>query len=53
MDANNTHREKARWELHKNNVCCLGQILKAIPNKTAIVWPPTFNETNHLSKTDS
>ena len=36
------HRvEKARWELHKDAVCCFEQILEAAPHKTAIVRPLT------------
>ena len=27
MNANKTHGEKARWELHKNVMCCFPQIL--------------------------
>ena len=41
MDANKMPREKARWDLHKNATCCLGQILKIIPSKTAAIRPFT------------
>ena len=27
------HREKARWELQKNVICCFERILKATPTK--------------------
>ena len=27
MDANKTHKEKARWELHKNATICMEHIL--------------------------
>ena len=33
MDANETHGEKARWEIHKKTTCYLEQILKAKLNK--------------------
>ena len=52
MDVNKTHRDKARWELHKNVKCCLEQILEAIPHKTAAIWPPTSHLSNPPSKTD-
>ena len=49
MDANKT-REKARWELQKNAMCCFKQILEATLDKTEAVWPLTSYLTNHLSK---
>ena len=52
MDTNKTQREKARWELHKNAMCCLEQILEAILHKIAAVLPPTSRLTNHPSKTN-
>ena len=30
------HREKTRWELHKDTMCCFKQILEAAPNKTVL-----------------
>ena len=36
LDANETHGEKARWELHKNDTCDFEQILKASPHKTDV-----------------
>ena len=39
--------EKARWELHKNASCCLGQTLEATPHKRATVELPVSNLTNH------
>ena len=50
MDANKTHREKTRWELDKNAVRYLQQLLEVTPNKIAAVQPPTSNLTNHSSK---
>ena len=41
MDAGLAHREKARWELHKNAMCYIEQILEATSHKTAAVRPPT------------
>ena len=38
------HWEKARWELHKNAVCCFE------PHKTAAVWPLTSHLANHSSR---
>ena len=52
MDPNITHREKGRWQLHKNAVCCLQQILEAMTHKAAAVQTPTSHLTNHLSKTN-
>ena len=49
MDTNKMHREKGRWELHKNDVHCLKQILKATLARLA-VQPPAFHFINHSSK---
>ena len=51
LDANETHREKARWKLRKNAMCCFEQILKATPYKTKSVRPLTFYLTNKTNKT--
>ena len=32
-----TLREKARWELHKDDTCCFEKVLEAAPHKTAAV----------------
>ena len=50
MDINKTQSEKARWEQHKNVICCLEQILEATLHKTANVQLPTSHLTNHPSK---
>ena len=42
---------KARWELHKDAVCCFEQILEAAPHKTATVLPPASHLTSHPIKT--
>ena len=34
QDVNETHGEKARWELHKNTTHYFEQILEAAPHKT-------------------
>ena len=44
MDANKTHGEKTKWELHKNAMHCFEQ--------TTIQQPLTSNLTNHPSKTN-
>ena len=31
LDVNRAHREKSRWERHKNATCCFKQILEATP----------------------
>ena len=49
MDVNKMHRQKARWELHKNS-CYFEQILKATPHKTAAVWPLTSHQKNNPNK---
>ena len=35
MDAHNTNEEKARWELHKDAMCYLEQILEATPPQSS------------------
>ena len=52
MDANKMHREKSRWEQHKNARCCFEQIPGAKPNKTAGVQPLTSHLISHISKTN-
>ena len=46
------HREKARWELHKNAIGYLEQIQKATPYETTAVQPLTSYHKKHLSKTN-
>ena len=56
MDANKTHREKARWELHKNAMYNSEQILEATPHKTAAVQPLTShfkNYTRHVWRSEN
>ena len=50
MDANKILKEKARWELHKNAVNYMKQILEAKPHKTTLVRPLTSSLKNHPSK---
>ena len=44
MDADKTHREKARRELHKNATSYIEQILEATPHETT----PVRLLTSHL-----
>ena len=46
MDSNETLREEAIWELHKNTTSCFENILKAALYKTVTVRPLT-HLTNH------
>ena len=48
---NKTHWEKAWWELHKNALYCVEQILEKTPHKTATVQPLASHLTNNSSKT--
>ena len=48
LDFNRVPGEKARWELHKDAVCCFEQILETTPNKTPTPTP----HLNYLSKID-
>ena len=49
MDADKTHREKARRELHKKAKSYIEQILEATPHETA-ERPLTSHLKNHPSK---
>ena len=51
MDADKTHSEKARLELHKNATSYTEQFLEATPHETTVVRSPTPHLTNHPSKT--
>ena len=51
LDSNETHGEKARWELLKNATYCFEHILETSSYKTAIVWPLISHLINHPSKT--
>ena len=53
IDARKIHRVEARWELHKNIVCCLEQILEAALHKTVAVRPLTFVQTERLDKDEN
>ena len=52
VDANKTHWEKTRWELHKNTTSYFEQILRATSHKTAGAWSHTSHLTNRPSKTN-
>ena len=43
MDADKTHREKARRELHRNNTSYIEQILEVTPHETIAVRPLNFH----------
>ena len=48
MDARKTHKEKPRWELHKNATSYSEQRKEA----TTAVWPLTSHLKNHPNKTN-
>ena len=48
---NKTHREKARWELHKNDTSYFEQILEAKPHETTAARPLTSHLKKHPYKT--
>ena len=50
LDFNEMLGEKAKWELHKDDVYCFEQILEAALHKTAALWPFTSHIANHPSK---
>ena len=43
MAADETYREKAKWELYKNVKSYIEQIQKATSHETTAVWSPTFH----------
>ena len=49
MDANETAREKAWWQLHKNAARNIEQVLEATPDKAAAIRPPTTHHKNVVS----
>ena len=49
MDSNETVREEARRQLHKNAVSNLEQVLAATPHKTPTVRPPASYHENYSS----
>ena len=50
MEANETHREKSRWELHKNATIYFEQILEATPHETDVRSLTSYLK-KHPSKT--
>ena len=48
-DANNTYREKAWRQLHKNAASNIEQVLEAAPNKAAAVQPLITHHKNYTS----
>ena len=51
MVAKKMHREKARWELHKNTMNYLEQIQEATPHKITAVQPLASHLKNHPRQT--
>ena len=51
MDANQTYREKACRQLHKNAAGNI-DVLEAAPHKAAAVRPPTTHHKNYPSQTN-
>ena len=49
MDSNETAREEARRQLHKNAASDIEQVLAATPYKTPIVRPPASYHENYSS----
>ena len=47
MDANEAYGEKATRQLHNNATCSFEQTLKATPQKTTAIWPPTSHLIKH------
>ena len=47
MDANKTFGEKAWWQLHKNAVSDIEQVLETAPHKAAAERPPTTHHENY------
>ena len=52
MNANKTHGEKTRLELHWNTKSYFEQILEVTPYETATVLPLTSHLKSHASKTN-
>ena len=49
LDADQLAGEKAKRQLHKNDVNNIEQVLEATPNKAPTVWPPTSHQENYPS----
>ena len=47
MDADKTHWEKARWELHENATSYVEQIKEVTPHLTSDVRPLTSHLKSH------
>ena len=50
MSANKMHREKARWELHKNSTNNFEQTPEAAPQETTAVQPFISHFKNYPNK---
>ena len=51
-DADNTYREQALEEFHKNATSYIEQILEAAPHDSTAVQPLTSHHTDHPNKTN-
>ena len=49
LDANKMTGEQARWQLHKNAVSNIEQVLEATPHKVPIIWQPASYRENYPS----
>ena len=49
LDTNKVAGEKARWQLHKNAVSNIKQVLEATPHKAPTVRPPISHHENYPS----
>ena len=49
MDANQTYREKAWRQLHKNAASNIEQVLEVAPQKAAAVLSPSTHHENYPS----
>ena len=52
MDANKMAGDKARWQLHKNAVSNIEQVLAATPHKTPTIRTPPSHHKNYPSETN-
>ena len=48
MDPNQTYREKARWQLHKNAASCIEHVLEETPHIIAAVRPHSTHHKNYI-----
>ena len=51
LDTNKTGAEEARWQLHKNVMSNIEQVLAATPHKAPTIWPPASHHENYPIRT--